>query len=331
MNSCYRWSTLRPTAQSDSWVTNARNDKAYPVSQSVAHVSDPSFNPTRIDQFTECRQRSLDLCSGLSVEDHMLQGAPFASPPKWHLAHTTWFFVTFLLEPRGAAPHAPAIWQTLFNSYYNGIGQPHNRHERGLLSRPALTDVMSWRTAVDDALVALLERDGFGSHELALLELGMQHEMQHQELLMTDLLYSLSRNPALPAYADGQGPLPMPTQPRGWHRFDGGLVDIGATGEGFAFDNELPRYPHHLQPFELADRLVTNREYQAFVDAGGYHDPQWWLLEGWERVQQEQWQDPLHWLAAGEGTIAAKASLWLARPTSAHGRRSGLSPLGLRG
>ena len=230
----------------------------------------------------------------------MLQGAPFASPPKWHLAHTTWFFVTFLLEPRGAAPHAPAIWQTLFNSYYNGIGQPHNRHERGLLSRPALTDVMSWRTAVDDALVSLLEKDGFGSHELALLELGIQHEMQHQELLMTDLLYSLSRNPALPAYADGQGPCPMPTQPRGWHRFDGGLVDIGATGEGFAFDNELPRHPHHLQPFELADRLVTNREYQAFVDAGGYHDPQWWLSEGWERVQQEQWQAPLHWLEDGQ-------------------------------
>lgn len=229
----------------------------------------------------------------------MIQGAAFASPPKWHLGHTTWFFATFLLEPRQLAPKVPEVWKTLFNSYYNGIGQPHRRDERGILSRPPLADVLAWRDAVDSALLTALEQDLFTNEELALLELGMQHEMQHQELLLTDLLYSLSRNPSLPAFTSADPIAATPAKQLGWHSFDGGLVNIGATGPAFAFDNEYPRHPYHLQPFALADRLVTHAEYQAFIDADGYRDPQWWLSEAWDRVTQEAWCRPLHWLDDG--------------------------------
>ncbi len=247
------------------------------------------------ETFVACRRQSLALCAGLSAEDHMVQGAAFASPPKWHLAHTTWFFSTFLLAPRALSPEVPDSWHTLFNSYYNGIGTPHARAERGILSRPPLDDVITWRTQVDHQIQALLDQGAFTDSEFGLLELGIQHEMQHQELILTDLLYSFSRNPSHPVF-DPDPVAPRPPAPAlSWHEFDGGLIEVGAPAEGFSFDNEHPRHRQFLEPFALAGRLVTNSEYQAFIADGGYQDPQWWLSEAWDTLRSEDWQRPLHW------------------------------------
>lgn len=248
------------------------------------------------ESFGLCRKQSLALCEGLTAEDHMIQGAPFASPPKWHLAHTNWFFATFILTPLGRHPSVHASWHTLFNSYYNGLGQPHARAERGILSRPALPDILAWREQVDEAVLLCLREGHFDQAQLDLLELGIQHEMQHQELLLTDLLFSFSRNPALPTYSPTADSAPASSVPLDWHRYDGGIVQIGADAKGFSFDNEHPRHRHFLEPFAIANRLVTNGDYQKFIAEDGYRDPQWWLSDGWETVRREQWQRPLHWL-----------------------------------
>lgn len=250
--------------------------------------------------FADCRQHSLALCAKLSPEDHMVQGAPFASPPKWHLAHTTWFFSTFILEPLARHPEVPESWKTLFNSYYNGVGKPHPRAERGIISRPALTEVLAWRAAVDEQILAIVSAGTLDKTALDLIELGIQHEMQHQELLLTDLLYSFSHNPAYPRYS-ATNPLAIPAvEAVGWHQLDGGLVDIGADAQGFSFDNEYPRHRQFLETFAIADRLITNGEFREFVAAGGYHDPQWWLSEGWDMAHDQQWQHPLYWLEDGQ-------------------------------
>lgn len=264
--------------------------------QGAPITADPQEQSARIEAFSRCRSDSLTLCSNLSAEDHMVQGAPFASPPKWHLAHTTWFFSTFLLKPLGLEPSIPNSWNTLFNSYYNGIGRPHARAHRGILSRPALSNICTWREQVDQQILRGLNADHFNSGQLQLLDLGIQHEMQHQELLLTDLLYSFSLNPSHPAYSAAPVTASPNVNPAVWLTFDGGLVDVGAGAEGFSFDNEQPRHRHFLEPFAIADRLVTNGEYKQFIAADGYSDPQWWLSDGWDTVNREQWQRPLHWL-----------------------------------
>jgi ergothioneine biosynthesis protein EgtB len=184
----------------------------------------------------------------------------------------------------------------LFNSYYNGLGQPHARAARGILSRPALSDIIQWRTQVDEQIVNSLNADQFSPEQLQLIDLGLQHEMQHQELLVTDLLYSFSLNPSHPIFNATPAPLHPAAAKVEWLKFDGGLIEVGAGDEGFSFDNEHPRHRHFLEPFVIANRLVTNGEYQKFIDAGGYLDAQWWLSEGWDTVNREQWRRPLHWL-----------------------------------
>jgi ergothioneine biosynthesis protein EgtB len=256
-------------------------------------------------EFEQVRQRSVHLAEPLSAEDCGAQSMPDASPVKWHLAHTTWFFETFILEPRepGFQPFHPAF-RVLFNSYYNGVGDKHPRPQRGLLTRPALDEVLAWRRDVD-ARVARLLREAAPDTEstralAALVELGLQHEQQHQELVLTDLKHLLAQNPLYPAYLDSALPESCPLGALVWQDFEGGLAEIGHRGPGFCFDNELPRHRQYVAPFKLASRLVTNGEYLEFMEAGGYGEPGLWLSEGWDRVCSGELEQPFYWRRIGE-------------------------------
>jgi ergothioneine biosynthesis protein EgtB len=225
---------------------------------------------------------------------------PDASPVKWHLAHTTWFFETFVLEPHepGFRAFHPAF-RVLFNSYYNGIGEKHPRPQRGLLTRPSLAEVLRYRGAVDERVRALLGGHGADAGLGALIKLGLQHEQQHQELLLTDVKHLLAQNPLLPPYSENarEARSAAAAAPLQWIAYDGGAAQIGHAGEGFAFDNEVPRHTVLLAPFELGGRLVTNAEYRAFVEDGGYTDPRHWLSDGWDWMQANRLAQPLYWLA----------------------------------
>lgn len=247
------------------------------------------------------RAHSLALAAPLSAEDQALQSMPEASPTKWHLAHTTWFFETLVLCRflPGYRPVDPR-WSKLFNSYYEALGPRHPRPQRGMLSRPSLAQVLEYRAVVDSALqawVTTADAQALAAAE-PLIELGIQHEQQHQELLLTDILHALSQNPLLPAYGDGPAPHAAPG-PLHWLRHEGGLANIGHAGNGFAFDNETPAHDVQLAPFEIASRLVSNADYQAFIDDGGYCNPAHWLSDGWAMVQAQGWTAPLYWLGDG--------------------------------
>ncbi len=272
--------------------------------------SDPFLRPETAsglplgERFRAVRQHSTHLAAPLSDEDCLGQSMPDASPTKWHLAHTTWFFETFILEryePRFRPFHQ--AFRVLFNSYYNGVGEMHPRPERGLLTRPALAEVRAYRENVDGRVLALLA--GGLQAEVAdtvagLVELGLQHEQQHQELILTDLLHLLSRSPILPAYDPGWQ-ASAPAGPCVWYDFEAAIVRIGHGGDGFCFDNELPRHRQFVEPFSLASRLVTNAEYAGFIAAGGYADASLWLSEGWSWVQAEGLTHPLYWRQSASG------------------------------
>ena len=247
-------------------------------------------------RFEAVRRRSLWLAEPLSDEDCGAQSMPDASPVKWHLAHTTWFFETFVLEPNedGFAPFHPAF-RVLFNSYYNGVGERHPRAQRGLLTRPAMGEVRAYRANVDARMAALLQRRAGDAALAALVELGLQHEQQHQELILTDVKHLLAQSELLPAYAERVIEAGGPAPASGWIAFDGGVTSIGHDGQGFSFDNELPRHRQFVEPFQLASRLVTNGEYLAFIEAGGYRDPSLWLSEGWDFVREHGLAHPLYW------------------------------------
>jgi len=247
-------------------------------------------------RFEAVRQQSLRLAAPLSAEDCCVQSMPEASPSKWHLAHTSWFFETFLLEPfeAGFKPFHPAF-RVLFNSYYNGVGDKHPRAQRGLLTRPDLDEVLAYRAAVDQRILALLQARSGDARMAELMELGLQHEQQHQELMLTDLLHLLAQNPLQPAYRSDAQEITPPLSALAWLRFAGGLQDMGHRGSGFCFDNELPAHQQFLQPFELATRLVSNAEYLAFVEAGGYQQPELWLAEGWDWLRSQGLSKPLYW------------------------------------
>lgn len=249
-----------------------------------------------LTRYQSVRQRTLALAAPLSPEDCCVQAMTEASPAKWHLGHTAWFFETFVLErwEDGFRPHHPAF-RVLFNSYYNGIGDKHPRPQRGLLTRPSLDEVLAYRAAIDARMTSLLEGD-VNVECQATIELGLHHEQQHQELLLTDIKYLLSRNPLFPAYHERTAP-GHPSAPLSWLYFTGGLCEIGHAGDSFCFDNEVPRHKVYLSPFRLASRLVTNGEYAAFIAGGGYRTPACWLAEGWDwRVSAER-QHPLYWHA----------------------------------
>lgn len=249
------------------------------------------------DRYLSMRRSTEALCTHLSAEDCNLQAMPDTSPAKWHLAHTAWFFETFVL-----AEFIPgyvlfnAHFEVLFNSYYNGIGRQHPRPQRGLLTRPALEAVLDYRRHTDSRMTDLLDSETGQQAKLAeLVELGLHHEAQHQELLLTDLKYGLFQNPMLPAYRDREAAIVDEFPPINWHEFAGGEFELGSASEDFVFDNETPRHTVYLQPFALASRLVTNAEYLEFVVSGGYCHPEYWLADGWAEVKADGWRHPLYW------------------------------------
>jgi ergothioneine biosynthesis protein EgtB len=252
-------------------------------------------------RFTQIRGQTELLSAPLSAEDCQLQSMPDASPTKWHLAHLTWFFETFILE-KYELNFTPfdASFRVLFNSYYTGIGDRYPRPRRGLISRPSLDQVFKYRQQVDDRVLRLLDSpEGRADGELAqLIELGLQHEQQHQELILTDIKHALSFNPLAPAYAKRWPLTRTRPEPQRWHAFAGGVVEHGfdaALDGQFSFDNETPRHPVFVAPFELANRLATNGDLMAFMADGGYRRPELWLSMGWDWVQAGQRDMPLYW------------------------------------
>ncbi|HEX5453104.1 MAG TPA: ergothioneine biosynthesis protein EgtB [Stellaceae bacterium] len=251
--------------------------------------------------FDKVRGETEALTGNLSPEDQAIQSMPDVSPTKWHLAHTSWFFEIFILGPLAPAyqPFDPAF-AYLFNSYYEAAGPRHPRPQRGLLSRPGRDAVGAYRAHVDAAMRRLIETaaEPVWREAAPLVELGLNHEQQHQELILMDIKHVFSANPLLPAY---QAPRPHAVAAvprRHWVEFEGGLVEIGHSGDGFAFDNEGPRHKVWLDPFRLAAHPVVCGEYLDFIADGGYRRPEFWMSEGWARVQEEGWQAPLYWRCA---------------------------------
>jgi ergothioneine biosynthesis protein EgtB len=254
-------------------------------------------NPDLVTAYKTIRQASEDLCVSLEIEDYGVQTMPDVSPPKWHLAHTSWFFETFLLKSylNGYREFHPE-YVRLFNSYYEQVGEYHPRPQRGLLSRPTVKQIYAYRTHVDEAMQELLAQTSqpqWSNIESRCI-IGLNHEQQHQELLLTDIKHIFACNPLRPVYRS----LPQidaPAMPLQWIEHAGGLVEIGATGTGFAFDNEMPRHKVYLEPFKLASRLVTNAEYLAFINDDGYARPEFWLSEGWKAIKQGRFKAPMYW------------------------------------
>ena len=264
-----------------------------------------------LDAYKIVRAHTLALVAGLSAEDCCVQSMADASPVKWHLAHTTWFFETFILEcfEPDFRPHHPAF-RMLFNSYYNGVGERHVRAMRGNLTRPSRAEVLAYRADVDQRMCTLLSATRGSSAEAgvaadrleiaALVGLGLQHEQQHQELIVTDVLHLLSTNPLQPALwpAPAAAPVAAPAasaEPMRWHAAVAGIVSIGHAGDGFFFDNETPRHRQFTEAHALASRLVTNGEFREFIEDGGYRNPALWLSAGWDWVCANALEQPLYW------------------------------------
>ncbi len=241
------------------------------------------------------REATERLCEPLSREDYVVQSMPDVSPTKWHLAHVSWFFETFVLKPHatGYRPARPEF-EYLFNSYYNAVGEQYPRPRRGLLTRPTVDEVYEYRAAVDAAMLALLEED---DHDLAtLVELGLNHEQQHQELILMDIKHVLSCNPLHPAYRPAPEARSLAAPGLEWIERDESVRWIGHQGDGFAYDNESPRHRVLVPAFRIASRPVTNGEFLEFIRDGGYRTPTLWLADGWSTVEREEWQAPLYWI-----------------------------------
>jgi ergothioneine biosynthesis protein EgtB len=250
---------------------------------------------TTLERFREVRAATERLAAPLSPEDCGVQSMEDTSPTKWHLAHTSWYFETFVLEAAipDYTPFDPHF-RVLFNSYYNGIGDQFSRPQRGLLSRPSLDQVRDYRAHVDTRMHEAISQ-ALSAELDAIAEIGLHHEQQHQELIVTDLKHALSLNPIHPAYRACAEPLHRAAPALDWLAYDADLHWIGHEGKGFAFDNEGPAHRVFVQAFELANRPTTNREFLAFIEAGGYREPAHWLADGWASVQQRGWQAPLYW------------------------------------
>jgi len=253
---------------------------------------------TRLRDVRELTER---LAARLSAEDQTAQSMPDASPTKWHRAHTSWFFEEFVLERRTDYGVFDPAYRYLFNSYYEAVGARHPRPQRGLVTRPGVAEITRYRAHVDLAMADALDRGHLDDRGLWLTELGCHHEQQHQELILMDLKHLLSHNRIEPSYVDRMPEQDAPVAPLTWRQVDGGLVEIGHDGDGFSFDNEGPRHLVHLEPFQIAERAVTNADWIEFMADGGYHRPELWLSDGWARVHAEGWEAPLYWRDEGEG------------------------------
>ena len=269
-----------------------------PAADSFADVCAPDGRLNA--RYQSVRANSLAIAAPLSAEDQQVQSMPDASPVKWHLAHTTWFFETFLLTPRLPAYKVfDPNYGYLFNSYYEAVGARHPRPARGLLTRPSAAEVLAYRAYVDAAMGRLLA-DTLDASTCDLIELGLAHEEQHQELIWMDILNLFAASPLKPGYGPDAPRPSRAKEPARWVDLAGGIVPIGASGGHFAFDNEAPRHDVHLGPYRLASALVTNAEWLAFMDDDGYRRPEFWLSDGWTRVQAEGWEAPLYWQRCGD-------------------------------
>ncbi len=248
--------------------------------------------------YLDVRRTSERLCAPLAIEDYVLQAMPDVSPTRWHLAHVTWFFETFLIRPF-LKTYVPLDdrYTYLFNSYYNAVGEQFSRPRRGQLSRPTVAEIRRYREHVDDAVLTLLNsvQREVPPRWAEILVLGANHEQQHQELMLTDIKYNLSINPLRPSYVQTSAPISAEGVSLQWRGFDGGVVEIGYSGNEFAFDNEFPRHAVHLEPFLLASRPVLCGEFLEFIEGGGYHRHDLWLSDGWQAVRDGAWQAPLYW------------------------------------
>jgi ergothioneine biosynthesis protein EgtB len=279
--------------------------------------ADSETGPKKLgERLPATRKLTLDLAAPLSDADAAIQPFPDASPAKWHLAHTTWFFETFVLRD-----HVPSYrlfderWAYLFNSYYEGEGERHARPKRGMLSRPSLDEVRAYRAHVDEALERALPL--LPPSALELVELGINHEQQHQELFLTDILATFAENPLEPAYGELAPPACFATEPLSWHRGREGVVEIGAAGDDFAFDSERPRHRAMLAAHEIANRRVTNSEWREFIADGGYSTPTLWLSDGWAWVEQEGISAPLYWYdGESEFTLGGRRAIDWAAPVA---------------
>lgn len=256
-----------------------------------------------IHAFKTVRQQTEKLCQPLAIEDYVIQSMEDVSPPKWHLAHSSWFFETFVLKPYLKGYKCfDASFHYLFNSYYQGIGNPYPRAKRGLLSRPIVDNIYAYRKYIDTSMLFFLEEISANQlNEIStLITLGLHHEQQHQELLLMDIKHNFSLDPNFPSY-QSKSPLPIQqapflTKPKlNFIEISGGLVEIGYSGTGFCFDNELPNHKKFLIPYSIATLLVTNEDYLEFIEDGGYKQPCWWLADGWDCVLKNNWQAPLYW------------------------------------
>lgn len=277
-----------------------------------------------LSDFHAVRSQTEALCQPLAIEDYVIQSIDDVSPPKWHLAHTTWFFETFILleQMQGYQPFHPAFHH-LFNSYYQRIGEPYPRVKRGVLSRPTVETVYRYRDYVNKQVmdyIAMLSEAEL-ARVLPLFTLGLHHEQQHQELLLMDIKHNFSLNPDFPVYqASVVSNSNQAVSPLQFDLVEGGVVEIGHSGEAFCFDNELPTHQHILQPYVMAKRLVTNGEYAEFIADGGYAKPDYWLSDGWDCVQKNGWMAPLYWQQEGQQwkifTLAGLQALEAAQPVS---------------
>jgi len=268
-----------------------------PSTTTEIHASD-SERQALATRYQQVRQSTEALAAPLAVEDYVIQSMPDCSPTKWHLAHVSWFFETFLLKPSSADYRSlDPQYAYLFNSYYNAAGDKYPRPQRGLISRPTVGEVYQYRRHVDEHVLDLLECAA--AEDLAdlapIVTLGLNHEQQHQELIVTDLKHMLSHNPLHPVYVTRHPNSAAHVAPTSWSEFAEGVYWIGHEGSGFAFDNEQARHREFIQSFRLASQLVTNGEYMAFIQQGGYQRPEFWLSLGWATVQQLGWQAPLYW------------------------------------
>jgi len=284
----------------------------------VAETGAPDTLPNR---YRHVRATSLRICEPLQIEDYVVQSMPDASPAKWHLAHTSWFFEQFLLKPfhPNYRPYHKKF-EFLFNSYYQSVGPMHERPRRGLLTRPTVRDILHYRTHIDEHIESLLAARPDDERLFTLLALGMNHEQQHQELLYTDIKHLFFCNPLLPAYHERSSAADAITsaEPMRFITFEGGIHEIGNTSKHFCFDNELPRHRVLVESGALADRLTTSGEYLEFIRDGGYRHPALWLSDGWQTVTRENWTRPLYWAESldAEFTLSGMQGLDLAAPVS---------------
>lgn len=254
-------------------------------------VKDPA------QRYLEVRRHSVNICAPLEIEDYVVQPIVDVSPPKWHLGHTTWFFETFILQPNAPGYQVfNSQYNYVFNSYYETVGARVIRTDRGNLSRPSVADIYKYREYVDEKMIAFLQSSSMSAAIEPLLELGLNHEQQHQELLITDIKYILGHNPLFPAYYKERIEKPAgKAESSKMLQFSAGVYEIGFNGEGFCFDNELERHKVYLDEFEIANKNVTNAEYLEFMASGGYADFRHWHAEGWDWVKKKHANAPLYW------------------------------------